>query len=169
MTAHKWEVIREHRKTKTKISEEDFKELRAYSENTEGKVFLVNSQQKTITAKNYVGYIQTKKGFGLEILPKIDLDENDAETRKIFLRMLQAYLNYKELEQAHLDEIKNFPLLEAFIAMFLKEVEKLLKSGIQKNYQSREENLCYWKGKFLINQNIKHNLFRQDRFFYAIR
>ena len=46
----------------------------------------------TITVKNYVGLIQLKSGFQIQILPKVDLsdDEDNSETKKVFLKMLRS-------------------------------------------------------------------------------
>ena len=60
---------------------------------------------------------------------------------------------------------KNFPLLEAFIMMFLKTLQKLVRRGLAHSYHEVEENLRFLKGKLLIAQQLKHNTVHQERFF----
>lgn len=156
-------TIREYEKTGN-ISEIHFRELMECKgiEN----IFQISShKERSLTARNYVGYLQTKSGFGLEILPKITMAEDDTKVRQIFLRMLQAFLNLKEFKRNKLDVTRDLPIWEMFIAMFLRELERLIKSGIQRNYQTCEENLPHWRGKLLLNQQTCHNFFQKTRFF----
>ncbi|MBP3399393.1 MAG: restriction endonuclease, partial [Erysipelotrichaceae bacterium] len=74
----------------------------------------------TITFKNYVGIIQMKDGFQLEILPKIDLseDEDNKRTKKIFVNMLRSMKDFpsKVFTSANLN-IDKMNLYEIFISM----------------------------------------------------
>ena len=51
--------------------------------------------------------------------------------------------------------------------MYLNEVQELLKKGLKSDYLTIEGNLTFFKGKFLINQHLKHNIIRKDRFYMA--
>lgn len=47
--------------------------------------------EKSVTIKNYVGLIQLKNGFQIQVLPKIAFGEEDEEnvkTKKVFSKML---------------------------------------------------------------------------------
>ncbi len=52
-----------------------------------------------ITIRNYVGLIQIKNGYQVQVLPKISFGEyNDVEnqeTKKVFLRMLKSMKNFQ--------------------------------------------------------------------------
>lgn len=76
------------------------------SENTQFLRLGSNCNGKFIQAKNYVGVLQTKSGFTLEILPKIAKNSDDIKTSKeIFIKMLKTLKNFpfKILNFANLD------------------------------------------------------------------
>ena len=80
--------------------------------------------------------------------------------------MIKTLKNYpfKNISTANLKTDK-MPLLEIFIFFFLKELDKLIKKGIKRNYISRWDNQKFLKGKLLINEHIKKNLVHKERFF----
>jgi 5-methylcytosine-specific restriction enzyme subunit McrC len=57
------------------------------------------------------------------------------------------------------------PLLEVFIAEFLRTVEHIVKSGLRSDYSSRQDNLLALRGKLLMAPHLRQNLYRADRFF----
>ncbi len=126
----------------------------------------------TISVKNYVGLIQLESGFQIEILPKVDLSDNKddpiTKTKEVFLEMLE-YLDdfpYKIFSDSSID-IKDFTILEIFIKLFVEEVKNLVKQGLKSSYITIEDNVPYFKGKFLVNQHLKHNLCHKERFYMA--
>jgi len=48
-------------------------------------------------------------------------------------------------------------ILEIFIQMFAKNLFKELQKGIYKEYITEQDNLTVLRGKYLINENLKHN------------
>lgn len=124
----------------------------------------------TITVKNYVGLIQLKSGFQIQILPKVDLsdDEDNSETKKIFLKMLRSLKEFegKVFSSASL-KIEKMNLYELFINMYLQEVRQLVKRGIKYSYVPQEDNLNYYKGKLLVGEHIKFNAAHQERFYVS--
>ena len=58
-------------------------------------------------------------------------------------------------------------LYELFINMYLQEVRQLVKRGIKSNYVGQEDNLRYYKGKLLVNQQVRANLAHKERFYVA--
>ena len=156
------------------VSKRDWKEIRDYVQDNpapEGRwVMGVNS--RTLKAKNYVGVIQTRSGTTIEILPKIDLrgkqNRDDPKTeREIFLKMLRRWKNgpCRNFNDADIKAIKNFPLLEAFITMFLKDMRELTRRGLACAYTEIEENRHYLKGKLLMAQQLRQNLVHKERFY----
>ncbi len=126
----------------------------------------------TISVKNFVGLIQLESGFQIEILPKVDLSDNKddpiTKTKEVFLEMLE-YLDdfpYKIFSDSSID-IKDFTILEIFIKLFVEEVKNLVKQGLKSSYITIEDNVPYFKGKFLVNQHLKHNLCHKERFYMA--
>lgn len=134
---------------------------------------------KVIKPQNYVGVINIDNKVQIEILPKIDIGDpkiddpkidigNYDELRKLFLKMLYSLKEFKgkSFKNAQLNDSR-LPIYEVFIQMYLNEVQELLKKGLKSDYLTIEGNLTFFKGKFLINQHLKHNIVRKDRFFMA--
>lgn len=122
---------------------------------------------KVIKPQNYVGVINIDNKVQIEILPKIDIGD-DNELRKLFLKMLSSLKEFKgkSFKNVQLNDSK-LPIYEVFIQMYLNEVQELLKKGLKSDYLTIEGNLTFFKGKFLINQHLKHNIIRKDRFYMA--
>lgn len=125
-----------------------------------------------VTIKNYVGLIQIKNGFQIEILPKISFSEGEdpgnKETKRIFLRMLRSMKDFpsKVFHEASL-KADRMNLYELFIDMYLQEVRQLVKRGIKSAYIQQQGNLRYYKGKLLVSQHIKANVAHGERFYVA--
>lgn len=121
-----------------------------------------------VTMSNYVGIIQLKSGYQIQVLPKIDFKSNEKdETKEIFIKMLRSWRDFpskKIFSNANL-LVNKMNLYEIFIAMYIEEVRELVKRGIKSSYISKESNERYFKGKMLISENIKHNLCHAERFF----
>lgn len=126
--------------------------------------------EKVISIMNYVGVINVNNQIQIEILPKIDIedDEDDRELRKIFLRMLGSLKEFenKSFKNAYLNSFQ-LPIYEIFIHTYLTEVRALIKKGLKRDYFVLEDNLSFFKGKFLIKEHLKHNLVRKERFYMA--
>ncbi|MDH4129342.1 MAG: McrC family protein, partial [Spirochaetota bacterium] len=123
-----------------------------------------------VKARSYVGLIQTKSGYTIEILPKIydKKDDKDGEkNKKILLNMLQKIKDLPSFKDYNLANLKldKLPLLEIFIKMFLDEVLGILKRGLLSNYVLRESNLRFLKGKLKFNEHIKFNYIHKERFY----
>lgn len=163
-----------------------FDELKAFAnqkgnfDDREGNhIFLTPYRNNQLKARNYVGLIQTKSGFCLEILPKTfrTANENEGfekhqdkinEAKQILLDMLKTLKN-SPFKQSHISNLKtqNAPLLEIFVIMFLNELETLIKKGLKSDYIECEQNRKFLKGKLLFTQNLKHNFAHKERFFTA--
>lgn len=131
------------------------------------------ARREVLVCQNYVGVICLPDGDQIEILPKTHKltysnADSDAvgkkDARKNLIKMLKAtrYLPGKTVSSAALD-ITNMPLLDVFIQLFLAEINSLIKRGISRHYQPKEENLAYLKGKLLVSQQIRTNLVMKHR------
>lgn len=125
-----------------------------------------------VTIKNYVGIIQMKNGYQVQILPKISFvkeeDPGHKETKRIFLKMLRSMKDFpsKVFNDASL-KVDRMNLYEIFINMYVQEVRQLVKHGIKSAYVTQEDNLRYYKGKLQVSQHIKVNVAHGERFYVA--
>ena len=126
---------------------------------------------EVVSIRNYVGLIQMKNGFQIQVLPKIAFGEEDKDnvkTKKVFLKMLRSMKNFpsKTFNNASL-KIDQMNLYELFINMYLQEVRQLVKHGIKSSYVEQKDNLYYYKGKLLVNERVRENLIHKERFFVS--
>lgn len=125
-----------------------------------------------VTIKNYVGLVQMKNGYQVQVLPKIsfdgDEDAGNKETKRVFLKMLKSMKDFpsKVFNDASL-KVDRMNLYEIFINMYLQEVRQLVKRGIKSAYVQQEDNLKYYKGKLLTSQHIRSNVAHKERFYVA--
>ncbi len=119
---------------------------------------------ETITIKNYVGLIELKNGYQIEILPKANLTESEA--RQIVLKMLQSLFNFKSksFNMAKLD-VADLDIFEVFIRMYLNETLDLVKQGLKFAYVKNEDNLSVLKGKINIKKQILKNHYHQEKIY----
>ena len=122
-----------------------------------------------VSIKNYVGLIQMKNGYRVQILPKIDFgnaEDGNTQTKKVFLKMLRSMKDFpsKVFNDAAMN-IDKMNLYEIFVNMYIQEVRQLVKHGIRSNYVQQENNQGYFKGKLLVNRHIKANLAHKERFY----
>lgn len=140
----------------------NFDELRNFAE--AGDFF--NLSWRYVQAKNYVGVIRLPSGFQIEILPK--LNAPDEKLRGLVIEMLRTLkdFSYKKFLDAELDTAR-LDLYEIFIRIYLGMVLDLVKYGLKSSYVEREENLKFFKGKLLVNENLRRNFAHRERFFVA--
>ena len=125
-----------------------------------------------VSIKNYVGLIQMKNGYQIQILPKINFtnseDLENRNTKKIFLNMLRSMKDFpsKVFNNSNI-QVDRMNLYEIFINMYLQEIRRLIKIGLKSNYIFKEDNLNYYKGKLLTSQHFKINLVHKERFYVA--
>lgn len=119
-----------------------------------------------ISVNNYVGLIQMKNGYQVQVLPKIDFGGESDKTKEVLLRMLRSMKDFpcKIFNDANL-RLERMALYEIFINLYLQEVRELAKRGLKSSYIGREGNLNFYKGKLLVGEHIKSNLAHSERFF----
>lgn len=134
------------------------------------ELFALSSKRhvgKVITARNYVGVVVMKDGTTIEILPKIHGTEGHPErTREIFFDMLRSLriAPFKEFNSARL-RAGRLNIFEVFISMFVSETTMLCKQGLKANYVSTQNNERFFKGKLLVSEHLRYNLFNRERFY----
>lgn len=152
-----------------KVDQVVYDELEVFAKTDYGKdVFNFSANGRYLQAKSYVGTIQTKSRYSIEILPKIYKGKDDEDNSKdIFLELLRILYklpNFKHIEKANFQN-ENMPLLEIFISMFLDEIAMILKKGIKSDYIVNQDNLHFLKGKILVSEQIKRNYIHKERFY----
>ena len=165
------------------LPEKDFKDLISFIEEFVGseeetdvmdfmRVYKTKDRNlgTVVKVNNYVGLIQLKSGYKIEILPKIDFtdDEKNNKTKAIFLKMLRSLKDFsgKNFKNADL-KISKMNLYEIFINMYLNDVRILVKNGLKSAYVTQEDNIKFYKGKLQVSQHIKINLAHKERFYIA--
>ncbi len=128
-----------------------------------------------LRATNFVGVLSTSRGRPIEILPKIDLapgadaQDQEDETRRVFLEMLRAWreLRHAELPPSAIRSLRRFPMLEAFAHLFLQNLSRLARHGLARRYVRVEDNLPFLRGRLLFQQQVRENLTNRARFYVA--
>jgi 5-methylcytosine-specific restriction enzyme subunit McrC len=114
----------------------------------------------------YVGIIRVGE-LTIEVLPKTDKHQNDQVLwQNVLLQMLAISLQVEsKVTTAANISIKKRTVLEAYLQMFLDQVDKLLHEGLVKKYRQNNSNQTALKGKLKIHQHITKNLVHAERFY----
>lgn len=124
--------------------------------------------RRAVQMTSYVGVIRAPDGFQIEVLPKVGkaIGGGDKEARQLLIDMLRCLGSFRHVQT---DSAKlaatRMPLMEVFIAEFLRAVEHVVKRGLRSDYYSRHDNLFALRGKLQLAQHLRQNLCRRDRFF----
>ena len=135
------------------------------------RVFSIQNNQLSVA--NYVGIFTTKSGVVIEILPKVDLgsdaDDQNEKTRELFLTMLRHWrgMGFQNLTNSQIRTVRKFPMLEAFVYLFLVNVRELVRYGLARRYINVEENLTYLRGRLLFSEQFRENLVDQSSFYVS--
>lgn len=165
----------------TCIPKKDFKDLVSFIHKCSGTVHSTDALDfmrvgyrrglgEVVSFNNFVGLIQVRNGFQIQVLPKIDFssgdDEGNKTTKVLFLKMLRSMKDFpsKVFNDASL-KVDRMNLYEIFINMYIQEVRQLVKHGLCSGYIEREDNLNFFKGKLLVGKHIRSNLAHKERFF----
>ena len=122
---------------------------------------------KVIRAKNYVGVLQINQHQQIQILPKIH-GVTKSESKTVLLKMLKTLGDFpsKSFNVASLS-IEAMPLFEVFIRLYIREMQIIIRKGLQSSYYPVEDNLTVYKGKMNFSKQIRHNLTHRERFYVS--
>jgi 5-methylcytosine-specific restriction enzyme subunit McrC len=124
--------------------------------------------RRVVQVTSFVGVILAPDGFQIEVLPKVGkaIAGGANEARELLIEMLCCLQGSRHVQT---DSAKisaaRMPLLEVFIAEFLRTVENIVKRGPRSACASRQDNLFALRGKLLMAPHLRQNLYRADRFF----
>lgn len=119
-----------------------------------------------IKFNQYVGVVQAGD-LTIEILPKADKEDDDKNKwQKVLFRILNEcrFIKVNHPEEAYL-KLHSGSILDAYLLLFLDEIERLLHIGLIKKYHKIEKNSLALKGKLLFQQHITRNIVHQERFY----
>jgi len=158
---HKQLLIGEHG-----FARQHWEALGWYNEKHGGCFFTLNP--KGVKFNQYVGVIQVGN-ITIEILPKISqtVEKGDkAKWQKVLIDMLREcrWMQIYAQDKASL-RFKPNSILEAYLEMFVKECEEIIRAGLVKKYRAVESNCTALKGKLLYGKQIQHNLVHKERFY----
>lgn len=129
------------------------------------------SQRKGLRAvqvSSFVGVLRAPNGFQIEVLPKVGkaIGGGAIEARQLLIDMLCCLRQFRHVQTEKAKLLaRRTPLLEIFISEFLRAVDLVVKRGLRSDYSVRQDNLFALRGKLLVADHVRHNLFRADRFF----
>jgi 5-methylcytosine-specific restriction enzyme subunit McrC len=117
---------------------------------------------------SFAGVIRTPSGFQIEVLPKIGrmMEDGHEAARALLIDMLCCLPGFRHIKTANAKlKARKMPLIEVFIAEFLQSVENVVKHGLRSAYSLNRDNLPFLRGKLLMTEHMRRNMFRADRFF----
>jgi len=108
-----------------------------------------------LKAQNYCGILHFN-GQDYYILPKITHDETQNLSTFIYM-LIYAYDIKLSNEDIASCANESHSIIEVFVQLFAKGLLEELKKGIYKEYEILQDNLSTLRGKYLVDENIKHN------------
>ena len=159
-------TAREHDRLKPgpTLSAADIEELGGFARK------VLKRRDGDLAASNHVGIVATSSGTVLEILPKIDLDDDPGyeRTRRVFLQMLRRWRGLgARLRSSDIRALSRYPMLEVFVRQFLDRVTELTRHGLARRYVTVEENLPHLRGRIVFARQIRDNAANQAQFCVA--
>lgn len=124
--------------------------------------------RRVVQVTSFVGVIRAPDGFQIEVLPKVGraISGGAKEARQLLIEMLCCLQGFRHVQTDNAKiSAARMPLLEVFIAEFLRTVEHIIKSGLRSDYSGRQGNIFALRGKLLMAPHLRQNLYRADRFF----
>lgn len=114
----------------------------------------------------YVGIIQVD-GLTIEVLPKTDKHNLDkGQWQKVLIDMLRISLHVEaKTTTVAATNINKLNILDAYLLLFLEEVESLMHGGLVKKYRKIQSNQNALKGRLLFGKHISKNLVHAERFY----
>lgn len=153
--AYDWLVVDEHL---TMIEWENLLNFLEEKYREENVVEIGNRRLRFI---NLVGMIQLKT-VRIEILPKLELSgESSVFNRRALLNMLSVTKQFPvQLNEQTTSKFESANLSHLIAYMFVSELYKALKRGIYREYEQKQENLKHLKGRLLVPQHIRKNVYQ---------
>ncbi|MCA9679861.1 MAG: hypothetical protein KC464_32825 [Myxococcales bacterium] len=149
------------------LSSAEFDALVRFNDEHERRYFDVGHRR--ITMKRYVGYLEIGD-LAIEILPKADRAASTSAQvwRDGLIEMLRIALGLRlESVRTASQQLTRSSLLDLIAAAYAGELEVLQRHGLAKGYRRHESNGVVFRGSLVINEHLRQNLGRADRFYVA--
>lgn len=151
------------------LTEAQFEAMVRLNDRSEERLFDVGHRR--VTFRQFVGFLQVGD-LGIEVLPKIDRDTSvgNAESWHSFLlEMLRVVtgLRLRTVDSAS-QELVRSNLLDILAREFAEECTLLAHAGLAKGYRAKEENQTAFRGRLLVEKNLRVNLGRADRIYSRV-
>ena len=145
-----------------------FLERYAYSSEKEHRFIHAASYRgsKALRVVNFVGLLSTPDGTQIEILPKTSEQDQDVEqTRVLLWKMLGVVedLPFLASTDAQL-MLRNMPLPEALISIFLEQAAALIRRGLRRDYERIETEEPFLRGRLRVSSQMRQPPGRQHLF-----
>ena len=128
---------------------------------------VVDVGHRWLCFRNHVGYVQVGR-VGIEVLPKADRHQpgDRLPWRDALLDMLAVVHGLRRLHatDAHL-AVRPASLFETYLDHFLGLMESLLRQGLARGYRKVRENCAAFRGRLLVEEDIRRNLTQAQRVF----
>lgn len=141
-----------------------WKALASFNTRNENNYFTLYPEG--IKFNQYVGVVQAGD-LTIEILPKADKEDNNKNKwQKVLFRILNEcrFIKINHPEEAYL-KLHGGSILDAYLSLFLDDIERLIHIGLIKKYHKVEKNSLALKGKLLFQQHVTRNIVHQERFY----
>lgn len=140
----------------------------AYSSDKQHRFVQVASYRgiKALRVVNFVGLLTTPDGTQIEILPKTSEHGQDvAQTRALLWKMLSVVedLTFLASTEAQL-MLRNMPLPEALISIFLQQAATLIRRGLRRDYERIEAEEPFLRGRLRVSSQMRQPPGRQHLF-----
>ncbi|MEZ5285549.1 MAG: hypothetical protein R2712_12255 [Vicinamibacterales bacterium] len=133
--------------------------LEALAERVPG---LCDRRYRSVRMGSYCGLVPLGARV-LEVLPKIDVHGPPEQCRGILLNLLQRGRDRSVFRQlAASQQLRTSPLLEVFIAAFFDEVRAIVRGGLLREYQLREDDLRMVRGQVRLSRQFSALADRRD-------
>ena len=146
------------------LSEKEIKQFHVYAERATRrlKTTVLTRTPHGLKAAQVVGILQTP-GAALEILPKIDGQDDDSVRRALAHMLAVAWdLNLTHGELTILQTQRN-NFLECFIRLFAEKLLIAVRRGLPRRYLVHTEDLTVLRGKLDVVRQLTHLSVRPDR------
>jgi 5-methylcytosine-specific restriction enzyme subunit McrC len=109
-----------------------------------------------LSARQYVGDIIVDDVH-------IQIHSEKASTANLFWMLTYAY-DLPDFRDSVAGYAEEMGLFEFLVAIFVGQVEKLVRHGIHRNYQARQDNQTQLRGQLCMIQQIRRNMIHPERF-----
>ncbi len=119
---------------------------------------------------SHAGIVQATDGIRIEVLPKVGkaIAGGEAQARRLLVAMLRCLPGFRHVRVGSAEQLAlRMSLPEVFIAEFLDGVRGIVKRGLRGDYRQCEGNLPALRGKLRVDEQLRRNCLRPDRFFTA--